>query len=335
MHLRRVSQLSVVTGVVFLLCACSSLPGNTGEAPYALSGPGEPVTGSYRCGQLGIDVARVEGSDLIGVDYQGRRLLLKPAESASGAMYVAPGDDATRFWNKAGRATLTIQGQTYPECLRPGDIEMPFEARGNEPFWHATIEGRELLLTRPFEEQGTRRIPVTLETANRHGREFSATLDDRDITLTIARQLCEDSMSGAQYPAQVRLTVDGEQYTGCGGDRQRLFRGARWLVEDIGGTGLIDRSRVTIEFLDGNRIAGRASCNRYTGAYELRGEGINLGPIASTKMACAPALMSQEDRFLALLSAVESLRIGRQGELLLSSPEGKTIRAFQSDRESP
>ena len=52
-------------------------------------------------------------------------------------------------------------------------------------------------------------------------------------------------------------------------------------------------------------------------------------------MACAPALMSQEDRFLALLSAVESLRIGRQGELLLSSPEGKTIRAFQSDRESP
>ena len=117
--------------------------------------------------------------------------MLKPAKSASGALYVAPGDDSTRFWSKGERATLTIQGQTYPECLQPGAVEMPFEARGNEPFWHATIDGNELLLTRPFEESGTRRIPVELKTANRHGREFVATLDERSITLTVARQLCQ------------------------------------------------------------------------------------------------------------------------------------------------
>ncbi|WP_373001496.1 META domain-containing protein [Marinobacter sp.] len=324
MYSRRVVMLSVVTAAGLALSACSSLP----EA-------GQPVYGEYACGQLDIAVSGKENSDLISVDYLDRRVLLKPKVAGSGALYVAPGDDQTRFWSKGEKATLTIQGQTYPECLQAGDLEMPFEARGNEPFWHATIEGDELLLTRPFEEQQTRRIPVELKTANRHGREFKATLDDLPITLTVARQLCEDSMSGAQYPAQVRLVVGNEEFTGCGGDRQRLFQGAVWVVEDLAGAGIIDRSRITIEFLEGNRLAGRASCNRYTGTYELRGEGVGIGPVASTRMACAPALMNQEDRFLTLLKQVTEVQIGRQGELLLSTPEGDTIRAFQSDHESP
>ncbi|MEC7377223.1 MAG: META domain-containing protein [Pseudomonadota bacterium] len=329
MHSRRVLTLSVVTCAGWLASACSTLPGgNTESTP-------ETSFGTYHCGQLEIQVAGTEGSDLLGINYLDRRLLLKPAVSASGALYVAPGDDNTRFWSKGERATLTIGGRSYPECLKPGDIEMPFEARGNEPFWHATIEDGELLLTRPFEERGTRRLPVTLDTANRHGRTYTATVDELDVSLTIARQLCQDSMSGAQYPAQVRLTVDGEAYSGCGGDRQRLFRGALWIVDDIGDTGIIDRSRVTIEFLDNNRIAGRASCNRYSGSYELRGEGIEVGPVAATRMACAPALMAQEQRFLDILQAATDIRIGQQGELLLTSAGGKVIRAFQSDQDSP
>jgi len=317
-------MLSVVTAAGLAASACSSLPETT-----------SPVSGGYACGQLDIAVTGTAEGELISIDYLDRRVLLKPAKSASGALYVAPGDDSTRFWSKGERATLTIQGQTYPECLQPGAVEMPFEARGNEPFWHATIDGNELLLTRPFEESGTRRIPVELKTANRHGREFVATLDERSITLTVARQLCQDDMSGAQYPAQVRLTVDGQEFSGCGGDRQRLFRGAEWVVEDLAGGGIIDRSRITIEFLEDNRIAGRASCNRYTGSYKLRGEGIAFGPIATTRMACAPALMDQEARFLDLLERAESVRIGRDGELRLSTAGGETLKAFQSHHDSP
>ena len=324
MHSRRVLMLSVVTAAGLAASACSSLPETT-----------TPISGTYACGQLDIAVTGTEEGELISIDYLDRRILLKPAESASGALYVAPGDDSTRFWSKGERATLTIQGQTYPECLQPGAIEMPFEARGNEPFWHATIDGNELLLTRPFEESGTRRIPVELKTANRHGREFVATLDEQSITLTVARQLCQDDMSGAQYPAQVRLTVDGQAFSGCGGDRQRLFRGAEWVVEDLAGGGIIDRSRITIEFLEDNRIAGRASCNRYTGSYKLGGEGIAFGPIATTRMACAPALMDQEARFLDLLERAESVRIGRNGELRLSTSGGEMLKAFQSHHDSP
>ena len=308
MHSRRVLMLSVVTAASLAISACSSL-----------SKTSQPVSASYACGQLDIAVSGTDDSDLISIDYLDRRILLKPEVSASGALYVAPGDDQTRFWSKGEKATL----------------EMPFEARGNEPFWHATLEGGELLITRPFEEQGTRRVPVEVKTANRHGRTFVATLADLPITLTVARQLCDDSMSRAQYPAQVRLQVGDDEFRGCGGDRQRLLRGAIWVVEDLAGAGIIDRSRITIEFLEGNRIAGRASCNRYTGTYELRGEGMAIGPLASTRMACAPALMNQEERFLNLLDQVSSVRIGQQGQLLLSTPGGESIRAFQSDHDSP
>lgn len=321
---RRVLMMAFITAATLAFTACSSLPETR-----------KPVSGNYVCGQLDITVSDDRKSDLIAVDYLDQRILLKPEVSASGALFVAPEQEETRFWSKGDNAMLTIQGQTYPECLPPGGVAMPFEAGGNEPFWHATLQGDELLITRPFEEQKTRRVPVELTTANRHGSEFSATLSDTPMTLILAPQLCQDSMSGAQYPAQARLMMNNEEFSGCGGNRQRLFRGAEWVVEDLAGTGIVDRSRITIEFLEGNRVAGRASCNRYTGTYQLTVEGIGFGSMASTRMACAPALMDQEERFLKLLGQVSSVRIGQQGQLLLSTPQGDTLRAFQSDHASP
>ncbi|MFO7994209.1 MAG: hypothetical protein R6U69_08630 [Marinobacter sp.] len=52
--------------------------------------------------------------------------------------------------------------------------------------------------------------------------------------------------------------------------------------------------------------------------------------MASTKKAWAPALMNQANRFLSLLSDIRRFDIGRQGELLLISSDGRMIKAFQS-----
>ncbi|MBD3642092.1 MAG: META domain-containing protein [Marinobacter sp.] len=319
-----------ITGVVVagLLAGCAS----SGQPGAGSQSDPNPV---YHCGQMEIRVTSGENQDLLGIDYLDRRLLLKPEASASGALYVAPGDDQTRFWSKGERATLTIRGETYPECLVPGAVEVPFEARGNEPFWRAVVSGTELRLERPFENDGVKRLEVENVLADRHGREFLAKGGDLNVRLTVARQLCEDSMSGAQYPAQTRLTVNGQTYDGCGGDPQRLLRGAEWVVEDLAGAGIIDSSRVTIRFLADNRVAGRGSCNRYTGSYQLTGEGIGFGALASTRMACVPALMNQEARFLGLLGEVSRVRIGRHGQLQLSTPSGDTITAFQSTGDTP
>lgn len=324
MHLVRVLRLSVVAVTGLLLVACSSVPES-----------GTPVAEAYACGQLDIRISQEDDSRLLNVEYLDKQILLKPEKSASGALYVAPGDSNTRFWSKGERATLTIQGQVYPECLQPGALEMPFSAQGNEPFWHVDVNTTELILTRPYEQDETLTLPVDTVKANRHGRELLAEGDNTRVTLTVANQLCEDTMSGAQYPSQVRLNVNGEAYDGCGGDPERLFRGAEWVVEDIAGAGIIDRSRITLRFMGDNRIAGGASCNRYSGSYELAGEGgMTFDYLAVTRMACAPALMNQEDRFLQVLNRVSSAKIGRNGELLLTTPDGDTLKAFASDHES-
>ncbi|RBW49405.1 META domain-containing protein [Marinobacter sp. F3R11] len=295
------------------------------------TGPSAPdVSGRYQCGQLDVTVAKADDGDMLGIDYRGERLLLKPKVSASGALYVARDDDGTSFWSKGERATFTVKGEVYPECLQAGALEMPFQAAGNEPFWHVQVDDGELLFHRPFESGEPEIVAIDTVVANRHGREFRGELDGQQLTLKVARQLCEDSMSGSQFPAQVRLEMNGEVFKGCGGDPYRLFRGAEWVVEDLAGAGIIDSSRMTIEFLGENRMAGLASCNRYGGQYEIKGEGVSFGGIFSTRMACAPALMAQEHRFLELMAKVTSAAIGRRGELVLTTSSGETITAFQS-----
>lgn len=318
MYLQRFLMTSVVAATGLFIAGCATGP----DAPM--------VSGVYQCGQLDVSVAGAQDGGLLGVDYRGERLLLKPKESASGALYVAPEDDETRFWSKGERATLTVKGQTYPECLQAGTLEMPFEATGNEPFWHARVVGEELLFNRPYESAEPETVALETTVANRHGREFRGELDGQELTLKVAPQLCEDTMSDAQFPAQVRLEWNDEVFEGCGGDPERLFRGTQWVVEDLAGTGIIDSSRMTVEFFEDNRLAGLASCNRYGGQYERTAEGVSFDYLFATKMACAPALMNQEQRFLTLMSKVKLASIGRNGQLVLTTSTGEEITAFQS-----
>ncbi|MEH6355466.1 MAG: META domain-containing protein [Marinobacter sp.] len=113
--------------------------------------------------------------------------------------------------------------------------------------------------------------------------------------------------------------------------KDSLLQGGEWIVEDVGGKGIIDSSHISIVFMDEKRVGGSSSCNRYSGEYQLSGSTFTVGDnMASTRMACAPALMNQEDRFLKLLLNVSEVRFGDHGELVLSTPSGETIRAFQS-----
>lgn len=316
MSVRRFAGMPVVV-LCGLMSACATGPG-AGSVPAS----------TYQCGQLTLSVAETGDNGLLGLDYPGHRVLLKPVVSASGARYRAPGDDSTWFWSRGDRATLSLGGERYPECLVPGAIEQPFSGHGNEPFWQVRVTPGELHLRRPFEpESGADTFTIDSVTANHHGQTLVA--GGGTVRLTIARQLCEDSMSGAQYPAQVRLQLDGEVLEGCGGDPERLLRGAEWQVTDLAGTGMLERSRVTLAFLSGGRLAGQASCNRFTGRYQLTGEGLAVDSLATTRMACAPALMHQEQRFLERLTAVRYARIDRQGRLRLEGPGGEAITAVQ------
>ena len=50
-------------------------------------------------------------------------------------------------------------------------------------------------------------------------------------------------------------------------------------------------------------VSGSSGCNTYNGSYTLDGDALKIGPLATTRMACAPAIMDQETLFLAALAA--------------------------------
>jgi heat shock protein HslJ len=123
-------------------------------------------------------------------------------------------------------------------------------------------------------------------------------------------------MSGMPYPKTATLAEGENTLNGCGGNSLDLLAGGEWVVEDIGNGGVIDNSRVTMVFEPTGRVSGRASCNTYSGGFSLTGEGIAFGPLATTRMACAPALMNQEAKFLAMLGVVERFEIDETGALV-------------------
>ena len=111
-------------------------------------------------------------------------------------------------------------------------------------------------------------------------------------------------------------------------DPLMALRGKIWIVEDIDRGGIIDMSRVTIEIDGANRAAGRASCNRWFAAVAATEAGIAFGQAGTSRMACAEALMNQEQRFLATLARVRSFGIDATGALLLSGEDGAYLKAY-------
>ena len=99
-----------------------------------------------------------------------------------------------------------------------------------------------------------------------------------------------------------------------------------WVVEDIGGGGIIDDSRVTLDFSE-QRVAGKASCNSYQGAWSLEDGKLSIGDVAVTMMACPEALMNQERRFLDALAAADGMRFDDTGALFLTSDGDDLLRA--------
>ena len=85
--------------------------------------------------------------------------------------------------------------------------------------------------------------------------------------------------------------------------------GSAWLAEDVDGAGVIDNAQSTLEFSTDGKVLGRGGCNRYGGTVSLSGASMIVGELFSTKMACVPALMDQETKFLAALQATRSYRM--------------------------
>lgn len=98
--------------------------------------------------------------------------------------------------------------------------------------------------------------------------------------------------------------------------------GTTWQIEDIDEAGIVDRSMITLQFPGEGRVAGSTGCNRYFGSAIIDGDRLSFSQLGSTRRACVPALMNQEQRFLEAIQSVSSYRMEDPGILLLRDDAG-------------
>ena len=83
--------------------------------------PYEPVAFSSPlvCGdrRASVGIGRSGQREFLQLTVEGERFELYEAITASGSRYEAVNDARTYVWFKGQRATLTVRGETYPECV--------------------------------------------------------------------------------------------------------------------------------------------------------------------------------------------------------------------------
>ena len=100
--------------------------------------------------------------------------------------------------------------------------------------------------------------------------------------------------------------------------------GTAWRLENLAGTGVLDRVKATLEFPTEGRAGGNGSCNRFNGVVTVEGDAIHFGGLAATRMACPEGVMRQEEAYFAALHDAERFEI-----------LGESLRVYSAGRPEP
>ena len=129
-----------------------------------------------------------------------------------------------------------------------------------------------------------------------------------------------DAMSMTGSAGTLRFVAAAPDAVGApSGASSTSLAGTRWrgVVE-----GNVDEASTPwLEFVEG-RVAGYTGCNMLSGAWRVENGEVRLGPLVTTKRACAGAGSDVEKRVLASLG--ERSHVSRQGpRLVLTAPAGE------------
>ena len=171
---------------------------------------------------------------------------------------------------------------------------------------------------------------------------ITASMDKGGVSVRLVRAGPGDA---ACYPGEIAIS----RWTLAGGTLQRVsdqvqgrlstaeLSGSRWRLEsmDIDGASL-QETAVDLQF-EPDRVSGRSGCNNYFGGIE-DGDGpgkIRIGPLAGTRMACAPEVMKLEDAYLRALQTADRFSFLGGALILTSVVEDGEIRRLRFSRQTP
>src|SRR5215831_10470069 len=98
--------------------------------------------------------------------------------------------------------------------------------------------------------------------------------------------------------------------------------GSEWRPSWIGTSAASPKARLFVHFKSAGKLTGHGGCNRFFGQYKISGNEISIGPIGSTRMACAESVMALEMAFISALEGARSFRRDK-AKLVLFNASGK------------
>jgi putative lipoprotein len=116
----------------------------------------------------------------------------------------------------------------------------------------------------------------------------------------------------------------------------RPLEATYWRAVELAGrrTPMQDTKREAhLLFQAGGRVAGSDGCNRITGSYELKGDGITFGQMAGTQMACPDSADIERGVRAALTGASSWVIVGDRLELFDGA--GARLAAFEAPAQTP
>ena len=145
-----------------------------------------------------------------------------------------------------------------------------------------------------------------------------------------SQELMDQESAYLKALGEVRnFTVSGDQLTLSDANKKNLLvykaqsqdlSGTSWEVIGYNNgkqavTSVLAGSTLTAEFGTDGNLSGNSGCNNYNGPYTITANQIKIGPLASTRMACAdPAgVMEQEAQYLAALETAATYQLQGTG----------------------
>ena len=343
----KLSRLLMVAAAPLVMAACGApAPDQAGDAAASLA-----FGTDYSCSGMDISLGILDEETVLRAD--GKEYRMAPVETASGAKYAAEGEPETSFWNKGESGLLILEGVEYADCTQVGGYGEPaeaidtteletaaetFTARGNEPGWTVTLDGTTLTYVYAYGE-GRYEAPQPAAEAVDGGQRYATA--DGNLAVTVLDKVCADDMSGMPYPKTVTVQMEDARVQGCGGDTQDLLTGA-WDVIEVNGAPVMPGAVLTMTFEanarterdtsgqfvpDTGRVSGKSGCNGYGADYTISGEGLSVGDVTTTEMACEPDIMEQEQAFQDALRQVTAISFDGGGEMELRDHEFRQIYA--------
>ena len=103
--------------------------------------------------------------------------------------------------------------------------------------------------------------------------------------------------------------------------------GIDWRPVVIGDEPVVADLGAFVKFTVDGSVAGNSGCNNFSGAMETTDDGVKMGQMASTRMACPPEIMAVEARFLQALQGAAKFEMTSDSLRMLNA-DGEALAEF-------